>query len=143
MKLEHSRRSSRFAPAAVRELIRYAAARRLLAGLLAAVIVMTGCARRKMAAGIGEIVIEKVATQVLLPPFVLALTAGEFHQAFDCWPTNYTELSAYSQSARGLALTNYDRVDFTPTADGGLQILALAKGITNQMTLRLPDESQK
>src|SRR6185436_7027561 len=103
MKLEHSRRSSRFAPAAVRELIRYAAARRLLAGLLAAVIVMTGCARRKMAAGIGEIVIEKVATQVLLPPFVLALTAGEFHQAFDRWPTNYTELSAYSQSARGLA----------------------------------------
>lgn len=96
-----------------------------------------------MAAGIGEIVVEKFATQVLLPPFELAVTAGEFHQAFDRWPTNYIELSAYSQSARGTALTNYDRVDFTPMADGGLEILALAKGITNQMTLRSPDESQK
>jgi hypothetical protein len=117
--------------------------RSLLAVLLTAVVVITGCATRKMAAGIGEIVVEKVATEVLLPPFVLSITAGEFHQAFGRWPTNYTELSAYRQSACGVALTNYDRVDFTPTADGGLEILALAKGMTNRMTLSLPNESQK
>jgi hypothetical protein len=88
-----------------------------------------------MAAGVGEVVAEAVVTRGVLPPLELSLTAGEFRRAFGRWPTNYTELSSYSLSARGLALTNYDRVDFTPTADGGLEILALAKGLTNRMTL--------
>ena len=110
-----------------------------IVALSVSIEIFSGCATREFGAALGE----KVFAQILLPPLELSLIAGDFHQTFDRWPTNYTELCAYSQSARGITLTNYSSVDFTPTADGGLEVLALAKGITNRMTWSLPEDSQK
>lgn len=59
------------------------------------------------------------------------------------WPDDYAELRSFNASEGGLALTNYDRVDFTQKPDGSLEICAVAPSMTNQMTLRLTDEAQK
>ena len=114
-----------------------------IATLVAAIGSFSGCVSPKAGAAVGEIVLEKIATEFVGPVFELSFTTAGFRQAHNRWPTNYTELCAYSLSACGVALTNYDRVDFTPTDDGKLKILALAKGVTNQMTLSPPEESRK
>jgi len=114
-----------------------------LAGLFASVAVIAGCVTRNAGDVLGEKAAEAIVTHAIIPPLELSMTAGEFHRAFERWPTNYSELCSYSESDRGITLSNYERVEFTPTADGGLKILALARGMTNQMTLSLPEESQK
>ena len=115
---------------------------RLLAVLLATVVIFAGCAK-KMAQGLAEPLSEEIATRVIAPPLELSLTVGEFHQSYGRWPTNYAELCSYSQSAHDMQLTNYDRVDFMPTADGGLEISAFASGITNHIVCHPNESNQK
>jgi hypothetical protein len=59
------------------------------------------------------------------------------------WPTNYVELSSFTNFDHRRALTNYSRIDFNQKKDGSIEIYAVALGLTNQMTLTLEEAQRK
>jgi hypothetical protein len=107
--------------------------------LAACIALSTGCISDRAARGLADAVV----AQVLVPPAELAVSTMSFQRRNSRWPTNYVELSSFAQSELQTTLAKYDRVDFTERSDGSLEIYAVAPGVTNQMTLRLSETTQK
>ena len=99
----------------------------------------TGCISSKTSNAIAEILLAKIVG----PPLELSASTMAFQRKQSRWPVDYAELRSFTASETGSVLTNYDRVEFTQKADGSLEIYAVTPSMTNQMTLRLTDESQK
>lgn len=103
--------------------------------LLTVIVIMTcaGCVSRQMQ-GLADTMAD-AAIKYVFPPLQLSFAATAFRRSHERWPTNYAELSAFNISRNGAALTNYDRVDFSQTPDGGLEMLAFGAGTSNRITL--------
>ena len=111
--------------------------------LLAILATSTGCISSKTSNPLPEAFGEAFVMKVFAPPLELGFSTKTFQQENGRWPADYAELRSFTASNGDPALTNYDRVDFTQKPDGSVEILAVAPNVTNQMTLRLPDENQK
>jgi len=104
------------------------------------VALFTGCISHDF----GSAVATAAVSQAIAPTIELSLSASNFRQATQRWPTNYAELSAFlKQSGDGVQLRQYDRVDFTENSDGSLAIYAVAPGLTNRMTLTATETDPK
>jgi hypothetical protein len=117
----------------------YLATHRLLTLIGLCLLTSSGCISNKTANAIADVVVAKIVA----PPMELSVSTLAFQQKNGRWPDDYAELRSFATSETGLTLTNYDRVDFKQEADGSLEIYAVAPSMTNRMTLRLTDSSQK
>ena len=100
----------------------------------------TGCISDRAGSALAGVVIG----QIIAPPIELSLSAYNFRQATQRWPTNYAEFSAFlKQSGDTVQLRQYDRIDFTENSDGSLEIYAVAPGLTNRMTLKVTETVPK
>ena len=105
-------------------------------------LIFGGCISRKAGESIGTIVVAKAMEQAFEPALDLAISTEKFEEQNRRWPNDYAELRSFNAANSGVSLTNYDRVDFTPKPDGSVGILAIAPGMTNQMTLSVPRKDQ-
>jgi hypothetical protein len=120
-------------------IVRHYATYILLALIGLGLLTFTGCICSQTSNALTEVLI----TKIVAPPLELSVSTMAFQRKNGRWPNDYTELRSFAASESGSALTNYDRVDFTQKADGSLEVYAVAPGMTNQMTLRLTEASQK
>ena len=73
----------------------------------------------------------------------LTYATGAFWRKNQRWPKDYEELSGFVQSSGGLlALGRYERVDFFPQPEGGLEIFSVAQGRTIRTTIPPPPKSE-
>ncbi len=112
-----------------------------LLGLLGVCVALfTGCISDRAGSALAGVVIG----QIIAPPIELSLSAYNFRQATQRWPTNYAEFSAFlQQSGDGVQLRPYDRIDFTENPDGSLEIYAVAPNLTNRMTITATETGPK
>lgn len=120
----------------MRHLTRYS-----LLGLVGvSVAFFTGCISKN----VGSTLADAIIGQIVAPPIELSLSAHNFRQAAQRWPTNYSEFSAFlKKSGEGVQLRHYDRIDFTEHPDGSLEIYAVAPDLTNRMTITVAETGPK
>ncbi len=108
----------------------------VLAGF--SLISSSGCMSSKSSDAIADALAYAIVTQMVAPQVELSISTMAFQKQHGRWPSDYAELCSFA-SATGSALTNYTKVDFTQKVDGSLEVYAMARNMTNRMTLNLTD----
>ncbi len=109
---------------------------RLFIGAAAAIPIVAGCSsEQKLNQGMGT----------ALAPFYhypmvgsggydLLFCSGAFRRRNERWPKDYSELTQFVDESGGyLALGKYERVEFTPLPNDGVQIAFVPYGLTNEL----------
>jgi hypothetical protein len=105
--------------------------------LVIATLMLCGCMSDRAAKELGEQIAApfNVIAQQLSGAHDLGYATAAFARKNERWPKDYAELETFVQKSDGLLiLGHYDRVDFAPRADDGLEILSVIQGRTNRTT---------
>lgn len=101
---------------------------------------LSGCmserAAKEFGTGLGEAVAAplNVIARGMSGSQELAYATAAFQRKNGRWPKDYAELSIFVQQSDGLfALGEYDRVDFSESPEGRLQVAFVPHGQTNQV----------
>jgi hypothetical protein len=74
----------------------------------------------------------------------LCFATAAFARKKERWPNDYTELETFVKGSDGyLTLRKYDRVDFAPQTNGGLEVSFVMQSRTNRVTFSPTNEEQK
>jgi len=93
--------------------------------------VLVGCASKS------PVDIRAQRDSAFVPPAGIAVSLLVFKRESRRWPSDYEELSQFFRDRYDhWEMDRYDRVVFTPQADGSLEVFAVAGTQTNQMTLK-------